>query len=111
MGKANAQLRIHHEAAKAQLAAASQARHARKLSLTWRFSATNFLEGKCDKGDKCKYHHNGPCLFYAEGNCKRGDECVYAHSSNVAAPTPLFVPVDSDDPAKPNKTKKDGDNA
>lgn len=38
-GNTNAQPRIHHEAAKAQLAAASQARHARKRSQTCRFSA------------------------------------------------------------------------
>ena len=46
----------------------------------------NFLKGKCDKGDSCKYHHNGACRFFAKGNCSRGDACIYGHSTTPAAP-------------------------
>ena len=44
------------------------------------------VEGKCDKGDSCKYHHNGACRFFAKGNCSRGDACIYGHSATPAAP-------------------------
>ena len=45
----------------------------------------NYLKGKCDKGDACKYHHNGPCHFHAKGSCKRGDDCIFQHATVPAA--------------------------
>ena len=59
----------------------------------------NFLKGKCTNGDKCKYHHNGVCIFHQKGNCKNGDACVFAHHTPAAAAT-----------VEPPKEKKD-DNA
>ena len=58
----------------------------------------NYLKGKCTHGDKCKYHHNGPCIFHKKGNCTRGDDCVFSHHVPAAA-------------AVVNPKKKDDENA
>ena len=48
----------------------------------------NYLKGKCTKGDKCTYHHNGPCRFHAKGSCTKGDACIFSHHE---APKPGAV--------------------
>ena len=62
----------------------------------------NFLKGKCDKGDSCKYHHNGVCTFFAKGTCKKGDDCIYGHVATTAAPA-----LSSEATAKPGQKKKE----
>jgi len=62
-------------------------------------SCNNYVKGKCTHGDKCKYHHNGPCIFFKKGNCARGDDCVFSHHVPAAAAV-----VDP-------KKKKDDENA
>ena len=45
----------------------------------------NYFKGKCDKGKACKYHHNGPCVFFKKGTCNKGDDCVFQHGAIPAA--------------------------
>ncbi|XP_026079215.1 zinc finger CCCH domain-containing protein 6-like isoform X2 [Carassius auratus] len=47
-----------------------------------------FLEGRCIKGDQCKFDHDNVvpekkkelCKFYVQGYCTKGDICIYMHS-------------------------------
>ncbi|XP_056106636.1 zinc finger CCCH domain-containing protein 6 isoform X1 [Rhinichthys klamathensis goyatoka] len=47
-----------------------------------------FLEGRCIKGDQCKFEHDNVvpekkkelCKFYVQGYCTKGDICIYMHS-------------------------------
>ncbi|XP_075048908.1 zinc finger CCCH domain-containing protein 6 isoform X2 [Mixophyes fleayi] len=46
-----------------------------------------FLEGRCIKGEQCKFDHDAEiekkkeiCKFYIQGYCTRGDNCIYMHS-------------------------------
>ncbi|KAG8547160.1 hypothetical protein GDO81_028943 [Engystomops pustulosus] len=46
-----------------------------------------FLEGRCIKGDQCKFDHDAEiekkkeiCKFYIQGYCTRGENCIYMHS-------------------------------
>lgn len=47
-----------------------------------------FVEGRCQKGDKCTFSHNlqlNPkkyeiCKFYLNGFCSKGDKCFFMHS-------------------------------
>ena len=55
----------------------------------------NHLQGKCTKGDQCKYHHSEPRRFHESGICKLGSECPFPHvelaaaaASQEDAPTP-----------------------
>ncbi|XP_069090779.1 zinc finger CCCH domain-containing protein 6 isoform X2 [Pleurodeles waltl] len=45
-----------------------------------------FLEGRCIKGDDCKFDHDAEpqkkkevCKFYIQGYCSKGDHCIYMH--------------------------------
>ena len=67
----------------------------------------NFLKGKCNKGDACTYHHNGPCHFHAKGSCKHGDSCVFSHHETVKPA--VVAPVASEVSAKNGRKKKDED--
>ena len=46
-----------------------------------------YLAGKCKRGERCKYHHNGPCKFFINGNCRNGVKCVFSHDDAAALPT------------------------
>jgi hypothetical protein len=40
-----------------------------------------FKEGKCNKGDDCKFRHvKTRCMFFQTGNCTNGPECPFEHS-------------------------------
>ncbi|KTF84902.1 hypothetical protein cypCar_00023280 [Cyprinus carpio] len=47
-----------------------------------------FLEGRCIKGDQCKFEHDNVvpekkkelCKFYVQGYCTKGDICIYMHN-------------------------------
>nr|XP_045003206.1 zinc finger CCCH domain-containing protein 6 [Jaculus jaculus] len=46
-----------------------------------------FLEGRCIKGDHCKFDHDAElekrkeiCKFYLQGFCTKGENCIYMHS-------------------------------
>lgn len=47
-----------------------------------------FIEGRCIKGDQCKFDHENVvpekkkelCKFYVQGYCTKGDNCIYMHS-------------------------------
>jgi len=65
----------------------------------------NFLKGKCDKGESCKYHHNGICTFHQKGNCSRGDDCIFSHHAKQIPAA--AAPVVSDAAAAKGKKKKD----
>ncbi|XP_056616990.1 LOW QUALITY PROTEIN: zinc finger CCCH domain-containing protein 6 [Triplophysa dalaica] len=47
-----------------------------------------FIEGRCIKGDQCKFEHDNVvpekkkelCKFYVQGYCTKGDACIYMHS-------------------------------
>ena len=46
-----------------------------------------FVEGRCQKGDKCTFAHNAQlapkkvelCKFYLNGFCSKGDKCTFMH--------------------------------
>jgi hypothetical protein len=44
-----------------------------------------FVEGKCKKGDECKFvHEKNVCRFYfLDGVCKKGDGCSFSHNFTV----------------------------
>ncbi|XP_063731439.1 zinc finger CCCH domain-containing protein 6 isoform X2 [Eleginops maclovinus] len=47
-----------------------------------------FLEGRCIKGEQCKFEHElvvpdkkkELCKFYLQGYCSKGDNCIYMHN-------------------------------
>ncbi|KAM6956139.1 zinc finger CCCH domain-containing protein 6 isoform 2-T2 [Aplochiton taeniatus] len=47
-----------------------------------------FLEGRCIKGEQCKFEHElvvpdkkkELCKFYLQGYCSKGDHCIYMHN-------------------------------
>ncbi|XP_030628682.1 zinc finger CCCH domain-containing protein 6 [Chanos chanos] len=47
-----------------------------------------FLEGRCIKGDQCKFEHENValgkkkelCKFYVQGYCTKGENCIYMHN-------------------------------
>ncbi|XP_073906363.1 zinc finger CCCH domain-containing protein 6 isoform X2 [Castor canadensis] len=46
-----------------------------------------FLEGRCIKGDLCKFDHDAElekrkeiCRFYLQGYCTKGENCIYMHN-------------------------------
>uniref|UniRef100_A0A452TTI4 Zinc finger CCCH-type containing 6 n=1 Tax=Ursus maritimus TaxID=29073 RepID=A0A452TTI4_URSMA len=46
-----------------------------------------FLEGRCIKGDQCKFDHDAElekrkeiCKFYLQGYCTKGENCIYMHN-------------------------------
>ncbi|XP_008579435.1 PREDICTED: zinc finger CCCH domain-containing protein 6 [Galeopterus variegatus] len=46
-----------------------------------------FLEGRCIKGDQCKFDHDAElekrkeiCRFYLQGYCTKGENCIYMHN-------------------------------
>ncbi|KAL1787072.1 zinc finger protein CCCH domain-containing protein 6 [Sigmodon hispidus] len=46
-----------------------------------------FLEGRCIKGDHCKFDHDAElekkkeiCKYYLQGYCTKGENCIYMHS-------------------------------
>ncbi|XP_034351270.1 zinc finger CCCH domain-containing protein 6 isoform X1 [Arvicanthis niloticus] len=46
-----------------------------------------FLEGRCIKGDHCKFNHDAElekkkevCKYYLQGYCTKGENCIYMHS-------------------------------
>ncbi|XP_064173838.1 zinc finger CCCH domain-containing protein 6 isoform X1 [Anguilla rostrata] len=53
-----------------------------------RYICKYFLEGRCIKGDQCKFEHDlvvpdkkkELCKFYIQGYCSKGDNCIYMHS-------------------------------
>uniref|UniRef100_A0A3P9QJ12 Zinc finger CCCH-type containing 6 n=1 Tax=Poecilia reticulata TaxID=8081 RepID=A0A3P9QJ12_POERE len=52
-----------------------------------RYICKYFLEGRCIKGEQCKFEHElvvpdkkkELCKFYLQGYCSKGDHCIYAH--------------------------------
>uniref|UniRef100_UPI00358F2D7E zinc finger CCCH domain-containing protein 8 isoform X2 n=1 Tax=Myxine glutinosa TaxID=7769 RepID=UPI00358F2D7E len=45
-----------------------------------------YSKGKCAKGGRCKYRHDGaplkkrrPCKYYAQGSCDKGESCIFRH--------------------------------
>ncbi|XP_041921758.1 zinc finger CCCH domain-containing protein 6 [Alosa sapidissima] len=52
-----------------------------------RYICKYFLEGRCIKGDQCKFDHEHVvpdkkkelCKFYLQGYCSKGDNCIYMH--------------------------------
>jgi hypothetical protein len=68
----------------------------------------NYLKGKCDKGDACKYHHTGPCHSLAKGSCTRGDDCIFQHG---AVPAAAAVEPSSASAKKAAKKAADKDDA
>ncbi|XP_068597327.1 zinc finger CCCH domain-containing protein 6 [Brachionichthys hirsutus] len=53
-----------------------------------RYICKYFLEGRCIKGEQCKFEHElvvpdkkkELCKFYLQGYCSKGDNCIYMHS-------------------------------
>ncbi|CDQ73317.1 unnamed protein product [Oncorhynchus mykiss] len=53
-----------------------------------RYICKYFLEGRCIKGDQCKFEHElvtpdkkkELCKFYLQGYCSKGDNCIYMHN-------------------------------
>ena len=41
-----------------------------------------FLQGACQKGDKCDRWHIADCMFYAEGRCK-AKQCIWLHRDHT----------------------------
>ncbi|KAI4897226.1 hypothetical protein NFI96_004597 [Prochilodus magdalenae] len=47
-----------------------------------------FIEGRCIKGDQCKFEHENVipekkkelCKFYVQGYCTKGENCIYMHN-------------------------------
>uniref|UniRef100_A0A671FH18 Zinc finger CCCH-type containing 6 n=1 Tax=Rhinolophus ferrumequinum TaxID=59479 RepID=A0A671FH18_RHIFE len=46
-----------------------------------------FLEGRCIKGEQCKFDHDAElekrkeiCKFYLQGYCTKGENCIYMHN-------------------------------
>ncbi|XP_060781360.1 zinc finger CCCH domain-containing protein 6 isoform X1 [Neoarius graeffei] len=47
-----------------------------------------FIEGRCIKGDQCKFEHDNVvpekkkelCKFYVQGYCTKGENCIYMHN-------------------------------
>ncbi|XP_064915496.1 zinc finger CCCH domain-containing protein 6 isoform X2 [Columba livia] len=46
-----------------------------------------FLEGRCIKGEQCKFDHDAEiekkkeiCKFYIQGYCTKGENCIYLHN-------------------------------
>jgi hypothetical protein len=57
--------------------------------------------GKCKYGDKCKYHHNGPCKFHSKGKCTKGADCIFGHGDSDVPAAPAAVT----DATAPNSSK------
>ncbi|XP_044070553.1 zinc finger CCCH domain-containing protein 6 isoform X3 [Siniperca chuatsi] len=53
-----------------------------------RYICKYFLEGRCIKGEQCKFEHElvvpdkkrELCKFYLQGYCSKGDNCIYMHN-------------------------------
>ncbi|XP_062422596.1 zinc finger CCCH domain-containing protein 6 isoform X2 [Pungitius pungitius] len=53
-----------------------------------RYICKYFLEGRCIKGEQCKFEHElvipdkkrELCKFYLQGYCSKGDHCIYMHN-------------------------------
>ncbi|XP_026165944.1 zinc finger CCCH domain-containing protein 6 isoform X2 [Mastacembelus armatus] len=53
-----------------------------------RYICKYFLEGRCIKGEQCKFEHDlvvpdkkkELCKFYLQGYCSKGDNCIYMHN-------------------------------
>nr|XP_020458657.1 zinc finger CCCH domain-containing protein 6 [Monopterus albus] len=53
-----------------------------------RYICKYFLEGRCIKGEQCKFEHElvipdkkkELCKFYLQGYCSKGDKCIYMHN-------------------------------
>ncbi|KAK6489952.1 zinc finger CCCH domain-containing protein 6 isoform X1 [Huso huso] len=53
-----------------------------------RYICKYFLEGRCIKGDQCKFEHDlvvpekkkEICKFYIQGFCSKGENCIYMHN-------------------------------
>uniref|UniRef100_A0A672YK62 Zinc finger CCCH-type containing 6 n=1 Tax=Sphaeramia orbicularis TaxID=375764 RepID=A0A672YK62_9TELE len=61
-----------------------------------RYICKYFLEGRCIKGEQCKFEHElvvpdkkkELCKFYLQGYCSKGDNCIYMH--NILFCIPFF---------------------
>ncbi|KFQ16910.1 Zinc finger CCCH domain-containing protein 6, partial [Merops nubicus] len=49
-----------------------------------------FLEGRCIKGEQCKFDHDAEiekkkeiCKFYIQGYCTKGENCIYLHNESL----------------------------
>ncbi|XP_028324626.1 zinc finger CCCH domain-containing protein 6 [Gouania willdenowi] len=53
-----------------------------------RYICKYFLEGRCIKGERCKFEHElvipekkkELCKFYLQGYCSKGEHCIYMHN-------------------------------
>ena len=43
-----------------------------------------YLQGICNKGDRCSYWHSGECKFYPYGTCTAGQFCSFLHPGAYA---------------------------
>ncbi|TMW69195.1 hypothetical protein Poli38472_001351 [Pythium oligandrum] len=94
----------------------------------------SFQQGKCRKGDECKYLHVGeagaavkpaaatvpkvqttpkadgprPCQFFAMGQCRRGEDCQFLHETPAVAKK--AAPAAKKTPAAKAKTEKKAKN-
>ncbi|KAI5611536.1 zinc finger CCCH domain-containing protein 6 [Silurus asotus] len=57
-----------------------------------------FIEGRCIKGDQCKFEHDNVipekkkelCKFYVQGYCTKGENCIYMHNISHEYPCKFF---------------------
>eukprot|EP00397_Hematodinium_sp_SG-2012_P024534 GEMP01025557.1.p1 GENE.GEMP01025557.1~~GEMP01025557.1.p1 ORF type:complete len:352 (+),score=70.26 GEMP01025557.1:68-1123(+) len=54
----------------------------------------DFTQGRCDRGDGCKYVHEQTCFDYSVGKCHRS-ECRFLHQTPGPAPQSSFPRVNS----------------
>ncbi|KAG7334319.1 hypothetical protein KOW79_002726 [Hemibagrus wyckioides] len=58
-----------------------------------------FIEGRCIKGDQCKFEHDNVipekkkelCKFYVQGYCTKGENCIYMHNILKKPSKELFI--------------------
>uniref|UniRef100_A0AAQ5X6X9 Zinc finger CCCH-type containing 6 n=1 Tax=Amphiprion ocellaris TaxID=80972 RepID=A0AAQ5X6X9_AMPOC len=63
-----------------------------------RYICKYFLEGRCIKGEQCKFEHElvvpdkkkELCKFYLQGYCSKGDNCIYMHNILHEYPCKFF---------------------
>mmetsp|Transcript_65810 Transcript_65810/g.173112 ORF Transcript_65810/g.173112 Transcript_65810/m.173112 type:complete len:115 (+) Transcript_65810:3-347(+) len=61
-----------------------------------------YPQGKCDKGDGCKWVHSGSpgmaadgvkiCPYFPQGKCAQGESCKWLHTDDGSAGQPKACP-------------------